>query len=93
MISLDLFQSARFINISMSLPKTSYIKMVDVWLLFTLLIPFLEVVKHVLPKVLNFQVLLQTYIEHMRSKIEDEKEINHHGKRVVVAVKPKTPER
>ena len=44
MISLELFQSARFINISMSLPKTSYIKMVDVWHLFTLLIPFLEVV-------------------------------------------------
>ena len=33
----------RFINVSMSLPKTSYVKMVDVWLLFTLLIPFLEV--------------------------------------------------
>ena len=46
-----------------------------------------------MPIVLNFQVLLQTYIEHMRSKIEDEKEINHHGKRIVVAVKPKTPER
>ena len=27
----------------MSLPKTSYVKMVDIWLLFTLLIPFLEV--------------------------------------------------
>ena len=39
----------RFINVSMSLPKTSYVKMVDVWLLFTLLIPFLEVcfgIKH-----------------------------------------------
>ena len=34
---------SRFINVSMSLPKTSYVKMVDVWLLFTLLIPFLEV--------------------------------------------------
>ena len=33
----------RFINVSMSLPQTSYVKMVDVWLLFTLLIPFLEV--------------------------------------------------
>ena len=35
--------TSRFINVSMSLPKTSYVKMVDVWLLFTLLIPFLEV--------------------------------------------------
>ena len=39
MLTLD----NRFINVSMSLPKTSYVKMVDVWLLFTLLIPFLEV--------------------------------------------------
>ena len=38
-----LFIVTRFINVSMSLPKTSYVKMVDVWLLFTLLIPFLEV--------------------------------------------------
>ena len=37
------FTISRFINVSMSLPKTSYVKMVDVWLLFTLLIPFLEV--------------------------------------------------
>ena len=37
------FTTYRFINVSMSLPKTSYVKMVDVWLLFTLLIPFLEV--------------------------------------------------
>ena len=40
---LCLFIVTRFINVSMSLPKTSYVKMVDVWLLFTLLIPFLEV--------------------------------------------------
>ena len=37
------FTTYRFINVSMSLPKTSYVKMVDVWLLLTLLIPFLEV--------------------------------------------------
>ena len=30
------------------------------------------------------QVLLQTYIEHLRSKLEDKKEMNHHGKSVEV---------
>ena len=28
-----------FINVSNNLPKTSYMKMVDVWLLFNLLLP------------------------------------------------------
>ena len=44
----------RFINVSMSLPKTSYVKMVDVWLLFTLLIPFLEVGQSDLSKTMNW---------------------------------------
>ena len=32
-----------FVSVSDSLPKTSYIKMVDVWLITSLLIPFFEV--------------------------------------------------
>ncbi len=35
-----------FISVYNSLPATSYIKMIDVWLLFTLTIPFSEVVLH-----------------------------------------------
>ena len=34
-----------FVSVSDSLPKTSYIKMVDVWLITSLLIPFFEVKK------------------------------------------------
>ena len=34
-----------FVSVSDSLPKTSYIKMVDVWLITSLLIPFFEVFK------------------------------------------------
>jgi hypothetical protein len=33
---------------------------------------------------LRVQVLLQTYIEYLRGKIEETKEMNHHGKAVVV---------
>merc|ERR1712106_1169117 len=40
-----------FISVSNSLPMTSYVKMIDIWLLFNLVIPFVE-------------VCLQTYIEH-----------------------------
>ena len=35
-----------FINVSNNLPKTSYMKMVDVWLLFNLLYPFIAVLIH-----------------------------------------------
>ena len=35
-----------FVSISDSLPKTSYVKMIDIWLLFSLSVPFLMVVLH-----------------------------------------------
>ena len=35
-----------FINVSNQLPKTSYIKMMDVWLIFNLCLPFTEVLLH-----------------------------------------------
>ena len=34
------------VSVSNDLPRTSYIKMVDVWLVFNLFIPFLEVLLH-----------------------------------------------
>ena len=45
--------------------------MVDVWLLFSLVIPFVE-------------VLIQTRIEYLRGKIEESQTINHHGKTLEV---------
>ena len=82
-----LFSFFRFISVSNSLPMTSYVKMIDIWLLFNLVIPFVEVSK----KCFNFsesyifvQVLLQTYIEYLRGKLDEKKEMNHHGKPVVV---------
>ena len=53
-----------FISVSGSLPKTSYIKMVDYWLIFTLLLPFVE-------------VLLHTYMESLND--DEDRTINHHG--------------
>ena len=54
-----------FINVSNNLPKTSYMKMMDVWLLFNLLYPFIV-------------VLLHTYMDTLR--IDNDREFNHHGK-------------
>ena len=58
-----------FINVSNSLPKTSYMKMVDAWLLFNLLYPFIV-------------VLLHTYMDTLRN--DEEREINHHGKTITI---------
>ena len=35
-----------FLGLSQTLPVTSYIKMIDIWMVFTMTIPFLEVVLH-----------------------------------------------
>ena len=57
-----------FVGVSQSLPKTSSIKMVDYWLVFNLLIPFVE-------------VLIHTYEDTLRT---DEAEVNHHGRTVTI---------
>ena len=49
-----------FIDVSNNLPKTSYMKMMDVWLLFNLIIPFMV-------------VLIHTYMDTLR-KADDEDE-------------------
>ena len=42
-LTVMLVLATMFISVSDNLPKTSYIKMVDVWLIFNLMIPFFEV--------------------------------------------------
>ena len=46
-------------------------KMVEVWLIFNLLLPFSD-------------VLLHTYTDHVRSALDECREINHHGSTVKV---------
>ena len=72
--------TSMFISVVEGLPKTSYMKMVEVWLIFNLLIPFSD-------------VLLHTYTDHvrwikpllvetnwcLRSAIDEAREVNHHG--------------
>merc|ERR1712203_810751 len=63
-LTVMLVLATMFIAVSENLPKTSYIKMVDIWLIFNLMIPF-------------FEVLLHTFIDSLR--IDESREINHHG--------------
>ena len=67
-----------FINVSNNLPKTSYMKMMDVWLLFNLLYPFAVVLVH-------------TYMDTLRN--DDEREFNHHGKTMKIGEDGKATEK
>ena len=45
-------------SVSNDLPRTSYIKMVDVWLVFNLFIPFLEVLLHTYKVIFELDIYL-----------------------------------
>lgn len=45
-----------FISIFTSLPRTSAIKMIDIWFIFTLFVPFLEVILHTRMEMLRNQL-------------------------------------
>ena len=56
-----------FINVSNNLPKTSYVKMIDVWLIFSLLLPFIEVLVHTYMDTLRLQsIFCDFYFWHLR---------------------------
>ena len=46
-----------------NLPNTAYVKMIDCWLIFSLLKPFVD-------------IIVQTYIETLRENPDDEKKEN-----------------
>ena len=59
-----------FVSVSNDLPRTSYLKMVDIWLIFNLFIPFLEVLLHTYKVSL---LSLHTFVyrrKHQKSKYE-----------------------
>ena len=58
--------------------------MIDIWLLFNLTLPFVEVNSLSTSNIFVIKVLLQTYIEHLRGLMEESKTINHHGKEIKI---------
>ena len=57
-ISMIYQTSSILISVSENLPTTAYVKMIDLWLIFILLKPFVD-------------IILQTYIETMQSRKQD----------------------
>ena len=65
-VTVMLVLTTMFISISDNLPKTAYIKMIDIWLIFNLCKPFVD-------------ILVQTYIETLREEDDStagKKEVN-----------------
>ena len=63
-LTVMLVVTTLFISVMEKLPPTSYIRMVDIWLIYGILIPFLE-------------VAILTIKEY--NNVEKEQTINHHG--------------
>ena len=40
--------SSLFVSVSQALPKTSYLKMIDIWMIFCQILPFIEIIFHTL---------------------------------------------
>ena len=62
-VTVMLVLTTMFLSVSTNLPPTAYIKMIDCWLLFNLLKPFVD-------------IILQTYMETLRDNPDDEKKID-----------------
>ena len=63
-VTVMLVLTTMFINVSNNLPKTAYIKMIDIWLIFNLLKPFND-------------IIVTTYMETLKE--DESREVNHHG--------------
>ena len=55
-------------SISTNLPSTAYIKMIDIWLILSLLKPFVD-------------IIVQTYIETLRDNTDDQKDYSDEEKK------------
>ena len=69
-----------FVAVMDKLPPTAYIKMVDYWLIFGQLIPFIE-------------VCILTMAEHMRDGTSGVQTVNHHGQAREIPVASAKPAR
>ena len=61
------FSKSSHIGIASSLPTTAYVKMIDVFMIFTMTIPLLEIIGH-------------TYAESLRLEMAEMDELSDHPK-------------
>ena len=59
-LTSQLVLTTLFISVSSSLPPTSYIKMIDIWLIFNLIVPFVYMIIH------TYMDTLRSYLVFMK---------------------------
>merc|ERR1719356_1933619 len=68
---------ALFVSVNESLPATSYVKMIDIWLIFNLIIPFILMIIHTYmdtlrPEETSYSVDLNTSIDKREEETESD---------------------
>ena len=63
-----------FISVSNSLPKTSYLKLIDLWLIFVLCVPFMEVLLH---------TIVDAYRIEEKDRQSRVRSTKHHGSKKI----------
>ena len=62
-----------FVNINSNLPKTSYMKMVELWLIVTLIIPYVEVLIFTYKVIPGFILYMSVWLYHCNVKNDSTK--------------------
>ena len=70
-----------FISVSNALPRTSYVKLIDIYLIFNLLIPFLEIILHTFLNILEEDLDDEETPLYMGARISNEVRRNSTKKR------------
>ena len=71
-ITLLLVLTALFISILDSMPRTSYVKMIDIWLIFCLLIPLAEILFHAVLDKYRYDVEMEEELVMELAKLSPE---------------------
>jgi len=65
-----------FISISDALPRTAYVKMIDLWLIFNLLVPFIEIILFSLANMIYKENMDMDYVTLFRVSQNNPKRVD-----------------
>ena len=79
-LSVMFVMTTLFVSVMEKLPQTSYVRLVDIWLIYGQLLPFM-------------QVVLATYMEFFRAELNDEEKKLEATEKAVVLKDNRAPSR
>ena len=76
-----------FIGVSNTLPRTSYIKMIDIWLIASTMIPFLEVILHTMMNKLHNEEDNENEVTLFQKSNSRQEQRNQNGNKMKMSKK------